>query len=87
MENRLDKLVAWKIILLDPYSLVDGWYDVPFHFPKALYNLQDNFMKHNAGKAFNSGKSLTESECFSGIKSHINTNFRYCFVHGNCCPE
>ena len=89
MKNHLDKLVIGKISLLDPYSLVDGWCNAPSHLPDTLYNdVKDYLMKHDAGTAFKSGKSLLESGYLSGIKTHnIGINIRYCFVRGNCCLE
>ena len=36
MKNQLDKLVARKISLPDPYSLVDGSCDSPSHLPNAF---------------------------------------------------
>ena len=75
MKNHLDKLVIGKISLLDPYSLVDGWCNAPSHLPDTLYNdVKDYLMKHDAGKAFKSRKSLLESGHLSGIKTHIDIN-------------
>ena len=54
-----------------------------------LYNdVQGYLTKHDAKKAFKSGKSLLESGHLSGIKTHnIDINVRYCFVRGDYCPE
>ena len=60
---------------------MDGWCNAPSHLLDTLYNdVKDYLIKHDAGKAFKSGKKF--------IKTHnIDINIRYCFVRGNCCPE
>ena len=89
MKNHLDKLVIGKIGTPDPYSLVDGWFNALCHLPDTLYNdVQNCLMKHDAGKAFKSGKILFKSRHLSGIKTHnSDINVRYSFVRDCCRPE
>ena len=65
-KNHLDKLVIGKINLPDPYSSVDGWCNAPSHLLDTLYkDVKDYLIKHDAGKAFKSGKKFIGIRTFN----------------------
>lgn len=89
--ERSSKLVIENglVILPDPNKLMDNWVAAPSLLPDTLYKDVNNYLiEQDAGKAFNSGKSLLQSgHIFNVMVNTISPNIRYCFVKGLCYPE
>lgn len=77
------------VILPDPKGLIDNWVIAPSLLPDTLYSDVENYLKqHEAGKAFQGGKSLLLSGHVFNVMVHtISPSIRYCFVKGLCHAE